>query len=1061
MRRWLQYIVLAVCLLSAFGASAQGGRGAFLQLADKGDGRLEALFVSGATLIVPGADGYATVCAEGMANVGCAGEGSPALPRLSRLVVVPRGARLRVEPMADGALPSSTVLQLPRLADGSAMPLRPYEAARKDAEPGRVEADKALYGSVVPPAGKGRFELVHLGTMADREVYRIEVSPATYDPVRGLLAVADTLRATLIADNIQLSASDIQYATPRYLIVAPPVFAEGLTPFVRWKRQEGYDVELMTFVVNQPDSIRAMIGSRWGLAGPEYILLVGDTAQLRPFTGASRPTGMPTHATDLYFAEHTGDYLPDAYVGRWPVRDSAELAAVVQKTIGYARGLHLDTAILRRVMLVAGSEDTPPAPTTTNGQVNYLKREVKAVHPEVDTLCYYNPSSDTLRQAILADVASGAAMVGYTAHCTATGWTRPAVDADAFDSACAAQPMLFVNNCCMSNDFTSDCLGERLLRMPAGGAIGVIGATNTTLWNEDYYWAVGPKHPFSLDPQYDPQRPGAFDRWLGRTGGVETQGQLLAAGNMAVSAFGSPYDRFYWETYCLLGDPSLRPYVGRVEQAWIAADSAIAAGSTAIVLRAIPGATVTAVGADRLLGRAVADSNGLVNLTLSQSLDTGALTLTATGAGLLPCVVDTLAVRPQRGVALLDISFTDTALRFTLANLGNGALGGLTIAFENDTACGECTLVDIPTLAVDTLPAGARMQLQAACTIVRVGQQPWWRGTLAVADSAALCRLQVHHRLAMAYPELHIDILNPDSSAADTVRLGGQYIVCATASAPYDTLGLTVGEVADSVGHLVIDATVGLGDWSDGGRWYVVCGQPDEGFERGLQCYPWQMGGTLGWQLDTVRTHSGRYSLRSGPIDHRQTSDLSLELLLPHTDTVSYWYCVSTEAQADRMYFSVDGVNRADHWGTGSWRKDEFVLGAGRHMLRWRYMKDASVSQGSDCVWIDDLRLPLALWGDAYGCPKPEPGTEGIGECAVGMQVDLYPNPAGSKVTVGVEGLALAGIEVRDLFGRTVAAAQGNPATIDLALLPSGIYIVECRAVDGTTVRKRLMVRKQ
>lgn len=1059
MRQWSRHIVLAACLLFAFGVSAQGGGEAFLQLADKGGGHLDVLFVSGEATIEACADGYATVRVRGMANVGCCGEGSPALPRLSRLVILPRGAALRVEAAASAPGRHAAVLPLPRLTDGSAMPLRPYEAAQKDAVPGRVEADKAFYAGDAPLDGGSPVALVHLGAMADREVYRVEVNPASYDPSRGLLSLADTLRATLIAENVQHPAYGSLQSAPRYLVVAPPQFAGGLSPFVSWKRQEGYDTELLTFAVNQPDSIRELIGSRWGHEGPECILLVGDTAQLRPFTGTSRPAGMPTHATDLYFAEHTGDYLPDACVGRWPVRDSAELAAVVGKTIAYERGLGLDTAALRRVLLVAGREDSSPAPTTTNGQVNYLKRELKAVHPEVDTLCYYNPASATLREAILADAASGVAMLNYTAHCTATRWSSPAVDADAFDSADLAQPLLFVNNCCLSNDFTADCLGERLLRMSAGGAIGVIGATNSTLWDEDYYWAVGPKQPFCLEPQYDPQRPGAFDRWAGRTGGAETQGQLLAAGNLAVSAFGSPYDRFYWETYCLLGDPSLRPYVGRVEQAWIAIDSAVAAGSGTIGLRATPGATVTAVSADRLLGRAVADSNGQVLLVLSQSLDTGTVTFTATGTGLLPCVVDTAAARPHRGAALIDVEVSDSTLRFSLANLGTDALGGLTIALENDSSCDGCTQTAMPVLTVDSLPAGARVPMQTACTIVRAGQLPWWRGTLEVTDSAELCRLRVQHRLNMAYPELHIDILNPDSSAADCVQLGGQYIVSAAATGPYDTLGLTVDEVADSVGHLAIDATVGLGDWSYGGRWYVVCGQTDESFERGLQCYPWQLGGTLGWQVDSTRAHSGRYSLRSGPIGHRQTSDLSLDLLLPHADTIGYWYYVSTEAQADRMYFSVDGVNRADHWGSGSWRHDVFVLDAGRHTVRWRYMKDASVSQGSDCVWIDDLRLPLALWDEAYGCPVPVPDTVSV-ESAVGVRVHLYPNPARSRATVGIEGLTPDGIEVRDLFGRSVASAKGSPAVIDLGPLPSGVYIVECRLADGSIVRKRLMVNK-
>ena len=77
------------------------------------------------------------------------------------------------------------------------------------------------------------------------------------------------------------------------------------------------------------------------------------------------------------------------------------------------------------------------------------------------------------------------------------------------------QPLFYVNNCCKSNDFGGTCFGEQLLRKPSGGAVAVIGATNSTLWEEDFWWAVGPT-TISLTPSYDPIRLGAFDRLAGR-----------------------------------------------------------------------------------------------------------------------------------------------------------------------------------------------------------------------------------------------------------------------------------------------------------------------------------------------------------------------------------------------------------------------------------------------------------------------------------------------------------------------------------------------------------------
>ncbi|MCK7531160.1 MAG: hypothetical protein MZV63_09015 [Marinilabiliales bacterium] len=40
-------------------------------------------------------------------------------------------------------------------------------------------------------------------------------------------------------------------------------------------------------------------------------------------------------------------------------------------------------------------------------------------------------------------------------------------------------------------------------------------------------------------------------------------GQINFSGNLSVSASTSPRKKYYWETYILLGDPSLSPVIGR------------------------------------------------------------------------------------------------------------------------------------------------------------------------------------------------------------------------------------------------------------------------------------------------------------------------------------------------------------------------------------------------------------------------------------------------------------------------------------------------------------------
>ena len=56
---------------------------------------------------------------------------------------------------------------------------------------------------------------------------------------------------------------------------------------------------------------------------------------------------------------------------------------------------------------------------------------------------------------------------------------------------------------------------------------------------------------------------------------------------------------------------------------------------------------------------------------------------------------------------------------------------------------------------------------------------------------------------------------------------------------------------------------------------------------------------------------------------------------------------------------SIDGVQLAQWSGTQSGTFSTPVS-LGQHTLKWTYVKDGSVSSGSDAAWIDDVTIPLA-----------------------------------------------------------------------------------------------------
>jgi hypothetical protein len=540
--------------------------------------------------------------------------------------------------------------------------------------------------------------------------------------------------------------------------------------------------------------------------------------------------------------------------------------------------------------------------------------------------------------------------------------------------------MVYINNCCRSNDFSGTCFGEQLLRKENGGAIGVIGATNETLWEEDYYWAVGPKYPLSIEPVSDSLRQGAFDRML--YGGIHTMGELLHAGNMAVMASGTRFSRFYWEIYCLLGDPTLMPRLGAMQPLWLSAADSIELGATEIRISSAPGATVAATQGPRLLGATLCDEHRSTLLTFEAIDDTTPITLTATGPQMAPVAVTVRVTLPHGRAALLHgIETSDTSLSFQLTNTGTDTLCGLRVALAPDSL-GATYNTD--SISVDTLLPQASKHLAMSVGVTRWGR--WWGGTLAVigAYDDTLCSAAVAHWLHDTLPTLSFTVATADGRRINAIEPRTTYLLTAMAAGPHDSLSihitsLPLGEslcaetstadrhdtlhctiiTPDSVTHLHIEASVHRGNYVKQYSYYLEAGSRTPASGGLLGCYPWRNKEPQPWCVDSTTAHSGAASLRSGDIDYRQQSDLWLDVLLPQADSIVFWAKSSTEPTYDKLTFEVDGIVKNQLWGEYNWRRYAVALSAGSHTLRWHYHKDDADDGGSDCVWIDDVHLPM------------------------------------------------------------------------------------------------------
>ena len=112
-------------------------------------------------------------------------------------------------------------------------------------------------------------------------------------------------------------------------------------------------------------------------------------------------------------------------------------------------------------------------------------------------------------------------------------------------------------------------------------------------------------------------------------------------------------------------------------------------------------------------------------------------------------------------------------------------------------------------------------------------------------------------------------------------------------------------------------------------------------------------GGDVPWAGHTVVSHDGTDAARSGIISHGQSS--VLETMLNGPGTLSFWWRVSSETNADLLTLTVNGLALDSISGEAGWELKSVLLPAGAQFLDWTYLKNNALSVGADRAWVDQV----------------------------------------------------------------------------------------------------------
>ncbi|NQU85596.1 MAG: T9SS type A sorting domain-containing protein [Mariniphaga sp.] len=906
-----------------------------------------------------------------------------------------------------------------------------------------------------------------LGYMRGTRIARLNIAPVQYNPVTNAIRVYENIDFEIDFENADINKTlelKKNYYSPyfnainnqllnykevsgrenfmrypiKYLIISDRMFESQLQPLIEWKIKKGFTiVEAYTDepgVGTTTQSIKAYIENLYNAGtqedpAPSFVLFVGDIQQIPAWNNGNG-------ATDRNYCEFTGDLFPEIYYGRYSAQTTAHLQPQIDKTLMYERYTMPDPTYLDEVVLVVGV-DASHSYDWGNGQINYGTINYFNEDHGILSHTYLYPASGSSSAQIIQNISDGVTFGNYTAHCSPNGWADPSFTISDI-SGLQNQDMygLLVGNCCSSSEYQLDeCFAEALLRAENKGTVGYIGASNSTYWDEDYYFAVGVGQISQNPPSYEETTLGAYDRTFHDHGEefgewYVTQDEMIFAGNLAVTE-GSPGSaQYYWDVYCLMGDPSLMIYYSEPPVIAVTYQELMPLGSTSFTVTTEAYAYVAISLNGVLHGVTLADQDGIAEIQLTPITTPGTADVIVTKQNGEPFFGTVLVANPEGPyMTLSDIEINDesgnnngladfgenVSLNVELENLGNSDATAVSATISSSDPLITITKNyhewgNVPaqsTLMQDSAFAFMVAELipdQHTVTfnmdIENVNKEIWntdftitLNAPVLVIESLTIDDSQTGNNNGRLDPgeTADIKVLNKNSghciaeNTIATLTTASQYITMQNTIDSLGTFGL-FGPVY-AIYNVTVDPDAPNGVVFATFDYEVVSGvyQADETFIRKIGLlyddfetgnfskFDWQLEGDAPWTVSNLYPYEGYYSAKSGAIADNQYSELSLTLEIMTTDSLSFVRKVSSEENADYLKFFINGTLQ-DLWSgtTEGWVKEIFPVGVGTFTFKWVYQKNGGTSGGADCAWLDYVIMPPVLTLTCYVGPDDE-----------------------------------------------------------------------------------------
>ena len=974
--------------------------------------------------------------------------GKPELPVLSRLISIPEGSGFKIK---ISEVRTTRINPSGKKIEGKLYPVQESETKLiQQTKPG-FKIDKAAY-SIKGFISSDTVRIESLGTLRNNKLSNLYISPVSYNPHSNSLEVITSMRIEIsFSNSVNITSKSLsnksalfneslekgvlnfnpEQVIPGYsdqpvkmVILTDTAFKKQLEPFIKWKTQKGFKLEILykgtglagnDYLQLKETLTRIYKVSSVNSPPPEYLLIVGDVKRI-PYYGS----GGSGNITDMYYGEFdgNGDYIPEMYVGRLPVADTTELKSVVNKIIQYEKFAFNDTNKFYSRALASAGYDASYA-NTMNGQIKYAVTNYLTPANKINEQHFYYNSKLSVegalsvrKDSLIKSIKKGVSFINYTGHGDETGWLHINIRSPDIQSLENKNMYPFIiSNACRTAQFNlATSFGNKMVVTGEKGAIGFIGCSNDSYWDEDFYWAVGLATP-SADPTYLTTGLGAYDR-LFHTHGESpsdwyfTMGQITYAGNLAVSTSTSPWKKYYWETYNLIGDPSVIPILGTPGEFNISLPDTLPNGIKSLSLNVNPFAYVAVSHFDTLWDASFASNSGAVVLDMPGLSDDSCLVV-ITGQNKFPVIKTIYFSNINKEFINLTASSINDSLgnnnkradfgeKFNLSlNVSNLGLADANDLFAKISSTSDWITINNDSTFIGTLPARSDVVLSNNLSITVSGNVPD-KEVVTIKLILKDQKSEKHYSIDISVHSPELQIINcvidddltgngdniPDPG--ETFRLvfkvrnqgssdiAGQFSITSQAQDisivnPEVKSGvLKFGELTDipvlvklseiaSSGSLIsISAILDCFPYTVNKDFSFRVGKIRESFEvSSFKVFPWINISLIPWTITSGSSFDGSFSARSGAISDNGSTSLMIKTIYSADDSVKFFSRVSSEPNFDFLSFKLNDVEIFKKSGEVAWSMNVIAVSKGLNKMEWIYRKDGTRREGSDCAWID------------------------------------------------------------------------------------------------------------